>query len=101
MVRGSRERPFRVCCVWGLLGGSWVVLSRLISRITMVITYIRGLITPLITSHVPPSRALGSESTPKAAKPPYLEVHGKWGYKSPNIGYNHSYHTYNPTYNYP
>ena len=74
MVRGSRERPFRVCCVRGLLGGSWVVLSRLISRIT--ITYIRGLITPVITSHEPPSRALGSESTPKAAKPPYLEVHG-------------------------
>ena len=33
------------------------VLSRVISRITMVITYIRGLITPLIiiTSHEPPS----------------------------------------------
>ena len=25
----------------------------------------------------------------------------KWGYKSPNIGYNQSYPTYNPTNNYP
>ena len=42
--------------VWGLLGGSWIVISRAISRITMVITYIRGLITPLIATHEPPSR---------------------------------------------
>ena len=25
----------------------------------------------------------------------------KWGYKSPNLGYNYSYPTYNLTYNYP
>ena len=25
----------------------------------------------------------------------------KWGYKSLNMGYNYSYPTYNPTYNYP
>ena len=25
----------------------------------------------------------------------------KWGSKSPNMGYNYSYPTYNPTYNYP
>ena len=25
----------------------------------------------------------------------------KWSCKSPNIGYNYSYPTYNPTYNYP
>ena len=31
-----------------ILGGSWVVISGVISRITMVITYIRGLITPLL-----------------------------------------------------
>ena len=41
---------------WELLGGSWVVISRVVSRITMVITYIRGLMTPLITTHEPPSR---------------------------------------------
>ena len=37
-----------------LLGGSWVVISRVISRVTIVITYIRGLIAPLITTHEPP-----------------------------------------------
>ena len=31
----------------GLLGGSWVALSRVISRATVVIAYIRGLITIL------------------------------------------------------
>ena len=31
--------------------------SRVISKITIVITYIRGLISPLITTHEPPSRA--------------------------------------------
>ena len=38
-----------------LLGGSWVVISGLISRVTVVITHIKGLITPLITTHEPPS----------------------------------------------
>ena len=40
------------CC---LLGGSWVVISGVISRVTFVITQIRGLLTPLITTHEPPS----------------------------------------------
>ena len=35
---------------------SWVAINRVISRITRVITYIRGLITPLITTHEPPNR---------------------------------------------
>ena len=38
-----------------ILGGSWVDISRVISRRTIVITHIRGLITPLITTHEPPS----------------------------------------------
>ena len=38
-----------------LLGGSWVVISRVISRDIILITYIRGLITLLITTHEPPS----------------------------------------------
>ena len=33
-----------------------MVISRVIRRITIVITYFRGLITPLITTHEPPSR---------------------------------------------
>ena len=38
-----------------LLGGSWVVISRVKSGVTIVRTYIRGPITPLITTHEPPS----------------------------------------------
>ena len=35
-----------------LLGGSWVAINGVISRVTI---HIRGLITPLITTHEPPS----------------------------------------------
>ena len=38
-----------------MLGGSWVVISGVVSRVTIVITQIWGLITPLITTHEPPS----------------------------------------------
>ena len=38
-----------------VLGGSWVVVSRVISRVTILITHIRGLITPLRNIHAPPS----------------------------------------------
>ena len=41
-----------------LLGGSWLVISGVISRITILITHIRGLITPLRTTHEPPSKGL-------------------------------------------
>ena len=37
-------------------GPSWVVISGVISRVTIVIIQIRGLLTPLITTHEPPSR---------------------------------------------
>ena len=47
-----QDHPFNGA-TW--LGGSWVVISRVISRVTILITHIRGLITPLITSHEPPS----------------------------------------------
>ena len=40
-----------------VLGGSWVVTSGVISRGTITITHIGGLITPLITAHEPPSRS--------------------------------------------
>ena len=39
-----------------ILGGSWIVISRVISRVTIIMTHIRGLITLLITTHEPPSR---------------------------------------------
>ena len=50
---------------WGqcVLGGSWVVISRVISRITIVITHIKGLVTPLITTHEPPSEASRESGT--------------------------------------
>ena len=35
------------------LGGSWVVV---ISRATILVTHILGLVTPLITNYEPPSR---------------------------------------------
>ena len=39
--------------VWGLLGGSSLVMSRVISRITVVITCVRGLITRLLAASYP------------------------------------------------
>ena len=42
----------------GLLGASWVVISGVITKVTILITLIRGLITPPITTHEPPSMAL-------------------------------------------
>ena len=44
-----------------VLGGSWVVISkvirRVISKVTILLAHNRGLITPLITTHEPPSGA--------------------------------------------
>ena len=51
-----------------LLGASWVVSSRVISRITTVITYVSGLITLLIAIHEPPSTLVwGLVGPPTAA----------------------------------
>ena len=36
------------------LGGSWVVISGVISKITIVLIHIRGLTTMLIATHAPP-----------------------------------------------
>ena len=35
-----------------------MVISRVLSRVSILISLVRGLITPLITTHEPPSRAL-------------------------------------------
>ena len=43
-----------------------VVRSRVISRVTILLTHIRGLITPLITTHEPPSTALLGPPVPRA-----------------------------------
>ena len=42
----------------------------------------------------------GCESPEKSYRVTLLMVSYKQGYKSPNMGYNYSYLTYNPTYNY-
>ena len=43
--------------LWGtLLGGSWIVISRVISPLIWVISIVTLLITLLITTHEPPSR---------------------------------------------
>ena len=34
-----------------------MVVSGVISRVTILITHIRGLLTPFVTTHEPPSRA--------------------------------------------
>ena len=53
-----------------VLGGSWVVISGVRSRVAIVKTHIiRGLITPLITAHEPPSRACGSFKGPSLRVP--------------------------------
>ena len=43
---------FGICTI---LGGSWAVINGVISRVTI---HVRGLITPLITTHEAPSRAV-------------------------------------------
>ena len=45
---GTTEEPRFV------LGSSWVVISGVISKVTILITLIRGLVTLLITTHEPP-----------------------------------------------
>ena len=45
----------------GLLGGSWVVINGVISRVTI---HIRGLITPLIATHKPPGESLKGTLNP-------------------------------------
>ena len=49
---GSRVSGFRVY----LRFMGTVVISGVISRLTIVITHLKQLITPLITTHEPPSR---------------------------------------------
>ena len=52
-----------------LLGGSWVVISRVISPLIWVITIVILLITPHITTHEPPSRIQLGENMRKRLYP--------------------------------
>ena len=47
-----------------LLGGSWVVISGVVSLLIWVITIVALLLTPLITTHEPPSRLPRSNLLP-------------------------------------
>ena len=56
---GYRALTFKghlVFTVTSLLGGSWVVISGVISPLIRVISIATLVITPLITTHEPPSR---------------------------------------------
>ena len=52
----SRNKPGEPPFQASILGGSWVVISRVISPLIWVITIVILLITPHITTHEPPSR---------------------------------------------
>ena len=46
----------KLCSLAPVLKGSWDLVSRVITKVTILITPIRGLITLLTKSHDPPSR---------------------------------------------
>ena len=50
------------------------MMRRVITRVTILITHIRGLITPLITTHEPPSRVEGAGFWG-------LDFRGFWGFR--------------------
>ena len=54
---GRASRGFRALRLEALLGGSWVVISGVISPPIWVTTIVTLLITPLRTTPKPPSRA--------------------------------------------
>ena len=53
-AQGCRCRAFRLYCL-GLLGGSWVLISGVVSPLIWVISIVTLLITLIITTHEPPS----------------------------------------------
>ena len=53
-VKGAEAASSSDCGHLTQLGGSWLVISGVLRKVTVLITHIRGLITPLITSHEPP-----------------------------------------------
>ena len=52
--RNARAKPLSLYT--HIRGGSWVVTSGVISRVTIIIIRIRALITPLLSTHEPSSR---------------------------------------------
>ena len=89
-------------CLGGLqtvLGGSWVVISGVLSPLIWVITIVTLLITPLITTHEPPSSAYPGISQPCRGRSRHfwLELVIAWrfmgSYKS---GYKQGNYSHNP-----
>ena len=58
MLKGAQERTR------GLLAGSWVVLSGVISHLVWVIIILSFLIPPLLATHEPPSMDVRSPGDP-------------------------------------
>ena len=58
----------------GLLGGSRVVTNGVISRVIVIITHIRGLVTPFKTTHEPPSTEQVKERSLKIRNAESLKV---------------------------
>ena len=61
--------PWALSC---LLGGSWVVINGVISPLIWLNITVTLLVTPLITTHEPPSTIRTSAGPPT----PYLEARG-------------------------
>ena len=59
-----------------LLGGSWVVISGVISRVTIVITHIRGGVPPLLSLHSPSLYIVHTEGV--CLVPGTKSEHGHW-----------------------
>ena len=57
-IEEGAEDPFpSMCIIRTLLGGSWVVISRVINPLIWVIIIATQLRTPLVTTHEPPSNS--------------------------------------------
>ena len=79
--------------VWGLrvqgllLGGSWVVTSGVISRLIWVITIVTLLITPLMTTHEPPSTVITNRWIPNGfSGPPVGCLLSNFSFSASSIG---------------
>ena len=50
------QDPWKTTGFGVLRRGPWAIIGGVRSRVTIILTRIRGLITPLVTAHEPPSR---------------------------------------------
>ena len=78
-----RVSPWSLAAPWPveILGGSWLGISGVISRVTIVITHIRGLITPLITTHEPPSSESILGASFGTREPPVATTNDQYKYR--------------------